>query len=694
MEIAGWSNITADSIAQHLHNTADSVFDSITRASYDRLDLQNAIDAIIPDDNVGDNSVTAMSLNLSANKLDGWINSLQDDDLYRFTPNANGRLQLDANSDWLDSLDWTISSNGHNIESGALAAKAVSLVAGQTYELRVTAGDEIGPYNLGWTFQADTSGGDSGSNGGGSGGGSVAPTLIGPVDYWQNTVNAGGTYRLQATEDGIFSVLWKNADSQSGQISLTLVGGATLGDATWEGGALRLDAQAKAGQWFDLRLPGVSSDQGDLSIANVLSQSGNQLQLDGTEHSDMIAISANNGLSVSIGTIDYRFAAGQISNLEIESGAGSDKLAITGSSQADSITLRAGVANFENNQLTIRAVGSEEVMFNGNGGADSAYLFDTDGDDTLSLRPFRAEMVGAGYKFNVTDVDRIFIHATSGGQDVGYIYDSAGDDHLSVRPQFSSISGPGYFNYISGIERLYAYGTAGGRDVAELYDSIGNDRFTTNGDAASIVGPGFSSYTKFFEQVNVYATSGGHDVAALYGSSQLTQWQRGSDFVSFNEETWSREARGFEKVDAFVDGQTHALAINGWRVADTTATNAAPVNRLGTAPEGDANNDFANLPPSTCPATESINHAWSAVFSHPDYEPDNDTVKTNASVVPLVAGDFGSQIEHQLLSDLEEIQDWVAARLDLPEESLLSNPNLERALLDEIFRLHGDDRFL
>ena len=93
MEMAGWSNITSDSIAQHLHNTADSVFDSITKASYDRLDLQQAIDAIIPDDSVGDNSRTATSLNLSAGKLDGWINSLQDDDVYRFTANASGRLQ-------------------------------------------------------------------------------------------------------------------------------------------------------------------------------------------------------------------------------------------------------------------------------------------------------------------------------------------------------------------------------------------------------------------------------------------------------------------------------------------------------------------------------------------------------------------------------------------------------------------------
>lgn len=682
MEMAGWSNITPDSIAKHLHDTADSVFDSITRASYDRLDLQQAIDAIIPDDSVGDNSASArgfdtLGLTLSAGKLDGWINSLQDEDVYRFTANSSGRLQFDADSDWLDSLGWSISSNGHSIASGSLEAKAISLVAGQTYELRVTAGDEIGSYALDWTFQADKTGG-GGTNEGGSGGGSAIPTQLGPVDYWNNTVNAGGTYRVQAVEDGIFTVLWKNADSQSGQLSLTPVGSATLSDTTWEGGSLRLDTTAKAGQWFDLRLPGLSSDQGELSIANLLSQSGKQLHLNGTSHNDSIAINAGNGLSVAIGTIDYRFAPGQISDLEINSGAGSDELIVTGSSQADTITLKAGIASFNNSQLKIVAVGSEEVSFNGAGGADSAILYDTDSDDTLSLRPFQAEMLGAGYKFNVADVDRIYIHATAGGQDVGAIYDSAGDDRLSVRPQFSSMSGAGYFNYISGIERLYAYGTSGGRDVAELYDSSGNDRFTTSGDAAAIVGPGFAGYTKFFEQVNVYATAGGNDVAALYGSSQQTQWQRGSDFVSFTENSWNREARGFERVDSFISGQTHVLAINGLSIEDSHSPNAVSIDASA------AEADMLAIP--AYPAIQASHQPAHSVFEW-QVEGNFEQHALGIGQTASVQRDYDGLIESQILSEVEDSFQWDLDRLDLPEETLMSDPTLERVLLDEIFRL-------
>lgn len=680
MEMAGWSNISADSIAQHLHNTADSVFDSITKASYDRLDLQNAIDAIIPDDNVGNDFSTAAELNLSAGKMDGWINSLQDDDVYRFTAKASGQLQFDANSDWLDSLGWSLSSNGQSVQTGGLDPKSISLVAGQTYEFRITAGDEIGPFSLGWNFQAADSGG-GGSNGGAANGSST-PTQLGSIDFWQNNVNAGSAYRVQAVEDGIFTVQWRNPDSASGQLTLTPVGGNALTDATWDNGTLRLDAPAKAGQWFDLRLPGVGSDQGELSIANLLSQSGSHLQLNGTANGDTIAVDTSNGLSLSIGSIDYRFAAGQISDIDIDYGAGGDKLLITGSSQADSITLRTGDAQFENSQLKIHAVGVEEVSFNGGGGADSAIMFDTDGDDTIIVKPLQAEMVGAGYKFSATDVERVFIHATAGGQDIGNIYDSVGDDRLSVRPQFSSITGPGYYNYISGIERLYAYATAGGHDEAQLYDSAGNDRFTTSGDAASLVGPNFSSYTKYFEQVDVYATAGGYDTASLYGSSQQTQWQRGADFVSFSEATWDREARGFERVDAFVAGQTFALAMNGMSLVDSTPMYGTSVSTFDV--------DTDNSAMFACPSVASLGPGGSAGLSQL-LQTHSDWTLANGIALEPISSELDTQFEGQLLADMIE---WENERLDLPEETLLSNPAIERVLLDEIFRLHDEDRFL
>ena len=190
-----------------------------------------------------------------------------------------------------------------------------------------------------------------------------------------------------------------------------------------------------------------------------------------------MSVNIQNGLSISIGNIDYRYAANQIDDLQIDAGGNSDRLVITGSNQAEKIFLNPTLTTLESAAMNVRAVGFEDVSFVGNGGADSGYLYDSNGDDTLTIRPQQAEMNGAGYKYSISDTDRIFIHATAGGQDIGYLYDSAGDDRLSVRPQFSSMTGEGYYSYISGVERLYAYGTAGGNDIADLYDSSGKDRF-------------------------------------------------------------------------------------------------------------------------------------------------------------------------------------------------------------------------
>ena len=692
MEMAGWNNITPDSIAEHLRSTADSVFDSITNASYDRLDLQQAIDAIIPDDNIGDNFGSAQTLDLNTGSLNSWINSLADDDVFRFTAGANGRLNFDADSNWLDSLSWTISSGGQTIDSGALAAKSISLVQGQSYEIRVSADNEIGTYKLGFSFLADSSGGGGGS------GGTANPTQIGAVDYWNGNVNAGGTFRAQATDDGTFTVLWKNADAATGQMTLTPVGGASSSDATWENGALRLDVQARAGQWFDIRLPGASSDQGELSIANLISQVGKQLQVEGTAQHDSISVNLQNGLSLSIGNIDYRFAANQIDSLEIDAGGDGDRLVITGSNQAEKIYLNPTLTTLENSAINLRAVGVEEVSFIGNGGADSGFLYDSNGDDTLTLRPQQAEMIGAGYKYLINDTDRIFIHSTAGGQDIGYVYDSAGDDRLSVRPQFSSITGAGYYNYISGVERLYAYGTAGGIDVADLYDSSGNDRFSTSGESASITGPGFASYTKFFEQVDAHATAGGADTASLYGSSQSTQWQRGADFVRFNENAWMREARGFEAVDAFVAGQTHSLAAFTMNVGlgaeGETIANAASPTSFETsdgATEQVMASPIATAAPMSFPLFDTFN------FHHETTLPNQPIVDGLGSLVSArdaVNSDFheldSDELEVQVLRELAEMQQWMTRELDLPEEPLMLDAQLERTLMDVVFEQFGN----
>ncbi len=554
MEMAGWTNITASSIAEHLRATSDDVFDAVTKAHYDRLDLQQALDAILPDDTVGDTSANAGSLNLNAGKLDGWINTTQDRDVYRFTASSSGKLLFDADSSWLDSLQWSLTTQGQAVAEGQFETESISLIAGKTYELTIDADREVGTYGLKWSFQAEQTPPTP----------TPTPTPpvpmpstnLGEVEYIQSQVSAGGVFRAQATQDGLFSVLWNNPDAANGQLSV-IAAGNRLTDSTWENGALRIDLQATAGQWIEIQTPGSASDQAELTLANLVSVKGRDLKVQGTTNSDSFEVHLDtpNQIQLVVGRLEYQFAQADVSSIQIEGGGAADKLVIWGSDGAEDIYLRPTGANMETRSgLSLTANRVEQIEFYSGGGADGAYLYDSDGNDTLVARPNQVDMQGSDYRFIVNNVGRLYVHANAGGQDIGYFYDSEGDDRLSIRPQFTSMSGKGYFNFIAGIERVYAYASAGGYDTAEIYDSVGDDRFAASGDTASTSGSGFNSYTKGFEHVTAYATAGGRDIASLYGSTQNVEWLRGADFVSFETPSLYREARGFESFENFADG--------------------------------------------------------------------------------------------------------------------------------------------
>lgn len=702
MEMVGYSGINLTSIASHLHSTADTIFDAVTGTSYNRLNLQQAIDSLIPDDNVGNTDSQATDLNLSTSQLDGWINTLDDRDVYRFTPATAGTLRLDGNSQWLDSLQWSLqSSTGLQISSGGLEPVTVPLVPGQTYHLLVSGQQEIGSFQFDLNFSSDSSGGNN------SGGGGQLPPAgsginLGPVKYLEQSLAAGQAVRVQATQDGIYSVQWTNPDAQSGNLSVIQAGGPAITDTTWSNGALRVDVNVTAGQWLDIQLPGVASDQGNLALANVIAQVGSSLTVQGGLASDNIGLDLTGGVKVRFGEIEYAYPQGAIKNLTIDAHGGNDSLTVLGSSQSDKVDLRPGSSTFENAHVRVTTTAVEQITYNSGGGPDRVYLYDSDGDDTLTARPRSAELSGVGYKFAVQQVDRIYVHATGSGQDYAYLHDSAGDDRLSVRPQFSSMTGNGYFNYVRGFERVYAYATAGGIDQADLYDSSGNDRFATSGETASIVGPGFSSFTRSFEQVNAYAEAGGSDLATLYGSNSRTQWQQGSDFISFREDGLTREARGFTTVEKFVAGQALKLGDESWEPLDTrqsttqvnAATHSSADSSINTIVGGGAG-QLAAAEPATGfnsesgPLLVSAGTQWNLpAVAVTDPQPLRSIDGLDELDVGISGPAADTAFEHEVLREIRHVSDWVSERLELPEEALLLDPESELDVLDEIFSRH------
>lgn len=673
MMMTGWETINADTISDHLFSTADTIFDSVTGMNYDRLNLEAAIQSLLPVDGIGDEVGSASDISLTESTLDTWINHLTDTDVYRFTADSYGNLSVDAESAWVESLQWSIWSGGQELTVGDLDPQTLELVAGQSYELHVSASSDIGPlsFDLGFEETAPPPTPEPEP---------PAATLedLGTVRYQERAAEAGSGFAVTASQSGIFTVQWANPDAAAGALVVERADGSTEAVDEWSNGALRLDLQVDDGELLNIYLPGATGDQGDLVLANALEQTGTSATLTGSLGRDQIAMDMQHGLRLSLGSVEYTFATDEIDSLTLDGHGSNDSLTVIGSEHLDRVNLRPDGSSIDNDQIEIVIGSIEEISYESGGGADRVYLYDSDTDDTLTARPGQAELVGVGYRFDVTDVDRIFIHATGGGQDYAYLYDSEGDDRLSVRPQFTSISGDDFFNYVRGFERVYAYANAGGTDTANLYDSEANDRFTTSGVSASIVGPGFSSFTRSFELVNAHAGAGGEDLATLYGSDQQTEWQQGSDFISFRESSWQREARGFNTVETY-EAATPITVSSESPMVSALATAPAPTTASLLAAAVSAESDLATMqfggePIESVPALA----AWQF-----------DSADTGNSLdePELLGGELNDdELVAELLRDSVSIQQMLAHKLYLPEERLIDDPQLERDTLDEAFR--------
>ncbi|MCR9293032.1 MAG: S8 family serine peptidase [bacterium] len=562
------NDVDADYLTSHLRDTSDLVYDAETDQSYQRINVEQAISAIIPADNVGDTAGQATPVEYPS-ELVTWINRLDDVDAYRLEVDAAGLLSIRTHSDWMADAHWTLEVDGKYFAEGGLGNTEIELPGSGVYNLFVSSAGAIGPIDMELDFDIGPLEPDEVLSAQPAPQQSISqpePIIeLGAIDFAQLNAHSGNQFVATATRDGFFSVVWE-PDSHSESSLLVQHGVNQHRLVEMPGGeSSRIDLRAVAGERFEFHLPqgfeGRAGISGQLTLVNTVLQQGSSLTVYGTSQQDFLAVDLSSGFVLGMGGVEYAFDSGEISSVEIQDLGNFDRLQAHGSTEVERVYLRPGESSLENSHVQVSVRGVEEITYISGGGNDRVYLYDSDADDTLRAYPGTAELVGVGYRFETHDVPRIFVHATGSGEDHAYLYDSAGDDRLSARPQFTSFSGAEFFNYVRGFERVYAYANAGGFDTAELYDSAGSDRFNSSGSSASLVGPGFSSHTRSFESVISHATAGGTDSASLYAADSSdrqdldTRWQQTNDFVSLRMGDWQREVRGFHEIQAFGDGE-------------------------------------------------------------------------------------------------------------------------------------------
>lgn len=287
----------------------------------------------------------------------------------------------------------------------------------------------------------------------------------------------------------------------------------------------------------------------------------------GESQSENAVLDLRDGISLQIDGETYSLAAQGDAPIVIDVGGGADSIQIIGSESAERLfaypTTQVSSDNISvlsTNEFRIQLRGFEEIRFDGGGGPDSATLFDSPADDTLTSETNETTLKGTGFQFDVVNVDRVYVHGTAGGNDTAFLHDSAADDTLSVRPQFTSLRSDSTFQAAYGFERVYAYANNGGNDSATIHDSAGDDTLSVSPTRSLIAAAGYQVSASGFDSVTSISNAGGNDIANIYTTGGENQWHTTDDLVQWTgKDDAVRIARGFERVNAFQDYEPVSL---------------------------------------------------------------------------------------------------------------------------------------
>ncbi|MGI9427142.1 MAG: S8 family peptidase, partial [Bythopirellula sp.] len=210
MEFVGYTNITQDTIYDHMIATADSFFDSATNQSYSRLNVEAAVDALMPVDDFGSDIASAYNLGIvnAPMTMNGAIASINDVDYFAFTAADTGTVTFTVSNMTHElGASWQVSGGTSTWSGDQNEVLTVDVTAGQDYAVGFSSNNGMGYYDVDITAE-------SGFN----------FTDWGQVDFAQleDLSVAGETwYRVEATGNG-FMTIEGFFDETSGQISLEL----------------------------------------------------------------------------------------------------------------------------------------------------------------------------------------------------------------------------------------------------------------------------------------------------------------------------------------------------------------------------------------------------------------------------------------------------------------------------------------
>ncbi len=544
MEFAGYVNITQDTIYDHIRDTADPFVDDETGIEFLSLNLEAAIDALMPADEFGSTVSTAHDLGTlvgSGLSESGSIQSRSDVDYFRFTAGSTGRAWFTATAATHElDVSWVLEEGTGSVTGEGGQVFAFDVVAGSEYVVGIGTQRGVGHYAI----EASLSGAIDPIDWG-----SVAFATVGGVD------NSGGTawYQLQTTGSGYVTVE-AFFDQTAGDVDLQLFDAELNLTDVSQGYAAqeRVDAATTAGEMFYLHVTGANANI-NFRITNLVEVSNSTATIHGTEGNDNFVVTAGDTThAVSVNGVTYAFDAASLTNIQIEDGGGGhDVLTAYGTSGNEIATLAVGSLTVTGGEYTIAANDIEQVEVYGGGGYDQARFLDTAGDETYIVSPTSATMTGSHFAHTAHDFAWTVAEAT-GGDDRAYLYDSKGSDLFRGWHNVAVISGDGFYNRVDHFDRVYAYASEG-QDEARFYDSPTDDLYRSWDDRAVMMGDHFYNFASNFDRTLAFS-SAGHDTARMYDSAANDLYRSWKSHVVMMGDHFYNFAGNFAQTYAYSTG--------------------------------------------------------------------------------------------------------------------------------------------
>ena len=339
-----------------------------------------------------------------------------------------------------------------------------------------------------------------------------------------NLAESNVWYQITTTRAGQLTAI---ASAQSGSATVALYDldriEPPLAVSTVVDGVQRLDHSVLAGETYLLKFAGDSEDAA-LTLANLVSTTDTEILVFGTTGTDHFEFAPTGSYMITINGVEYHFDDMQYEEILFNGGDGDDTVKLTGGPDTKVARFFPDNGTFEGNGFLVTVEEVTNITAYGGCGTDSAFMYDSPGDDQFYALQDYGRMTGDGFALETFDFMFNYGYATTrdGGNDVAYLEDTPGGDKFKFdwpKPGqfFGKMYGGGvYYNRAKNFEQIEAVMTDG-KNLARLFDSEGDDTLFTQKEESRMTGPGYDVTVSGYNTFIAYASQG-NDIAYLEDS--------------------------------------------------------------------------------------------------------------------------------------------------------------------------------